>query len=44
MGIVLAAGITVQRHRIAMVEAEQGFDPAIIDSFPTQAKGTVHIR
>jgi DNA-binding transcriptional LysR family regulator len=45
MGIVPAAGITVQTHHIAMVMAEQGFGPAIIDSFTAQAnEGKLHIR
>lgn len=30
-------GITVQTHHIAMVMAEQGFGPAIVDSFTAQA-------
>lgn len=39
------AGITVQTHHIAMVMAEQGFGPAIIDSFTAQASdGDLHIR
>ncbi len=40
------AGITVQTHHIAMVLAEQGFGPAIIDSFTAQASrsDTLHVR
>ena len=39
------AGITVQTHHIAMIMAEQGFGPAIIDSFTAQASaGDLHIR
>ncbi|MFO1329476.1 MAG: LysR family transcriptional regulator [Rubrivivax sp.] len=33
LGVAPRAGITVQTHHIAMVLAEQGFGPAIIDSF-----------
>jgi DNA-binding transcriptional LysR family regulator len=45
LGIVPAAGITVQTHHIAMVMAEQGFGPAIIDSFTAQAnEGKLHIQ
>jgi hypothetical protein len=38
--------ITVQTHHIAMVLAEQGFGPAIIDSFTAQASrvDTLHVR
>lgn len=39
MGLAPRAGITVQTHHIAMVLAEQGFGPAIIDSFTAQASG-----
>jgi DNA-binding transcriptional LysR family regulator len=40
------AGMTVQTHHIAMVLAEQGFGPAIIDSFTAQASTTrnLHVR
>jgi DNA-binding transcriptional LysR family regulator len=40
------AGITVQTHHIAMVLAESGFGPAIIDSFTAQASQskTLHVR
>jgi hypothetical protein len=36
----------VQTHHIAMVMAEQGFGPAIIDSFTAQAAGDakLHVR
>lgn len=45
MGLAPRAGITVQTHHIAMVLAEQGFGPAIIDSFTAQASGGgLHIR
>jgi DNA-binding transcriptional LysR family regulator len=45
MGMTPRAGITVQTHHIAMVMAEQGFGPAIIDSFTAQAGGGgLHIR
>lgn len=37
LGLQPSAGITVQTHHIAMVMAEQGFGPAIIDSFTAQA-------
>ena len=37
-GLTPRAGITVQTHHIAMVMAEQGFGPAIIDSFTAQAQ------
>jgi DNA-binding transcriptional LysR family regulator len=38
--------ITVQTHHIAMVLAEQGFGPAIIDSFTAAASrsDTLHVR
>jgi len=32
-----SAGMTVQTHHIAMVLAEQGFGPAIVDSFTAAA-------
>lgn len=46
LGLVPRAGITVQTHHIAMVMAEQGFGPAIIDSFTAQARNaeTLHVR
>ena len=37
-GLVPRAGITVQTHHIAMVMAEQGFGPAIIDSYTAMAQ------
>lgn len=37
LGLNPQAGMTVQTHHIAMVMAEQGFGPAIIDSFTAQA-------
>jgi DNA-binding transcriptional LysR family regulator len=42
----LQGGITVQTHHIAMVLAEQGFGPAIIDSFTAQSSTlpTLHVR
>ncbi len=46
LGVAPQAGITVQTHHIAMVLAEQGFGPAIIDSFTAQASrsDTLHVR
>jgi DNA-binding transcriptional LysR family regulator len=46
LGLAPRAGITVQTHHIAMVMAEQGFGPAIIDSFTAQAAGhaKLHVR
>lgn len=46
LGVAPRAGITVQTHHIAMVLAEQGFGPAIIDSFTAQAgRGdALHVR
>jgi DNA-binding transcriptional LysR family regulator len=46
LGIAPSAGITVQTHHIAMVLAEQGFGPAIIDSFTAQASRSevLHVR
>lgn len=40
------AGMTVQTHHIAMVFAEQGFGPALIDSFTASGSGsdTLHVR
>jgi DNA-binding transcriptional LysR family regulator len=45
-GLAPQSGITVQTHHIAMVLAEQGFGPAIIDSFTAQASGhgNLHVR
>lgn len=37
MGYAPQGGITVQTHHIAMVLAEQGFGPAIVDSFTASA-------
>lgn len=37
LGLSPRAGMTVQTHHIAMVMAEQGFGPAIIDSFTARA-------
>ncbi|WP_395703838.1 LysR family transcriptional regulator [Aquabacterium sp.] len=46
LGLVPRAGITVQTHHIAMLLAEQGFGPAIIDSFTARASrsDTLHVR
>jgi len=46
LGLVPRAGMTVQTHHIAMVMAEQGFGPAIIDSFTAKASvsETLHVR
>jgi DNA-binding transcriptional LysR family regulator len=46
LGRAPEAGITVQTHHIAMVLAEQGFGPAIIDSFTARASrsDTLHVR
>jgi DNA-binding transcriptional LysR family regulator len=46
LGLAPRAGITVQTHHIAMVMAEQGFGPAIIDSFTVQASTdpALHVR
>lgn len=45
-GLVPGGGITVQTHHIAMVLAEQGFGPAVIDSFTAAATSspTLHVR
>jgi DNA-binding transcriptional LysR family regulator len=42
----MQGGITVQTHHIAMVLAEQGFGPAIIDSFTARSSTlpTLHVR
>ena len=37
LGVAPRANITVQTHHIAMVLAEEGFGPAILDSFTAQA-------
>ncbi|KQV97512.1 LysR family transcriptional regulator [Rhizobacter sp. Root1221] len=46
LGLKPQPGITVQTHHIAMVLAEEGFGPAIIDSFTAQAasSGGLHVR
>lgn len=46
LGLAPQAGITVQTHHIAMVMAEQGFGPAIIDSFTALAstEPRLHVR
>ncbi|MBV6791636.1 LysR family transcriptional regulator [Xanthomonas euvesicatoria] len=46
MELAPAAGISVQTHHIAMLFAEQGFGPAIIDSFTAKASrcDTLHVR
>jgi DNA-binding transcriptional LysR family regulator len=46
LGMTPRAGITVQTHHIAMVLAEEGFGPAIIDSFTAQSSRspTLHAR
>lgn len=46
MGLAPAGGISVQTHHIAMLFAEQGFGPAIIDSFTANASrsDTLHVR
>lgn len=46
LGVSPTAGMTVQTHHIAMVLAEQGFGPAIIDSFTAQASTSrrLHVR
>ena len=45
-GLVPSGGITVQTHHIAMVLAEQGFGPAIVDSFTAASttSGNLHVR
>ena len=42
LGLTAKAGMTVQTHHIAMVMAEQGFGPALIDSF--SRSDTLHVR
>lgn len=46
LGLSPHAGITVQTHHIAMVMAEQGFGPAIIDSLTAMASASsmLHVR
>jgi DNA-binding transcriptional LysR family regulator len=46
LNLVPRAGMTVQTHHIAMIMAEQGFGPAIIDSFTAKASAsqTLHTR
>jgi DNA-binding transcriptional LysR family regulator len=46
LGLTPHGEITVQTHHIAMVLAEQGFGPAIIDSFTAAASrsDTLHVR
>jgi len=46
MGGPPVGGMSVQTHHIAMVLAEQGFGPAIIDSFTAQASqvAELHMR
>jgi DNA-binding transcriptional LysR family regulator len=46
LGVAPRAGITVQTHHIAMVMAEQGFGPAIIDSLTARAStsAALHVR
>lgn len=46
LGLAPRADITVQTHHIAMVLAEEGFGPAIIDSFTAQASrnARLHVR
>lgn len=46
LGLAPHADITVQTHHIAMVLAEEGFGPAIIDSFTAQASrnARLHVR
>lgn len=46
LGLAPVAGITVQTHHIAMVFAERGFGPAIIDSFTAKASSSdaLHVR
>ncbi|MGE8502892.1 MAG: LysR family transcriptional regulator [Pseudomonas sp.] len=46
LGLQPRPEITVQTHHIAMIMAEQGFGPAIIDSFTAQASlsDTLHVR
>jgi DNA-binding transcriptional LysR family regulator len=46
LGLQPQGGITVQTHHLAMVLAEQGFGPAVIDSFTAQSRqpGVLQVR
>ncbi|MEP6502584.1 MAG: LysR substrate-binding domain-containing protein [Betaproteobacteria bacterium] len=46
LGLAPQGGMTVQTHHIAMVLAENGFGPALIDSFTAQASvgDRLHVR
>lgn len=46
LGVAPRANITVQTHYIAMVLAEEGFGPAILDSFTAQSSRSalLHVR
>jgi len=46
LGLAPHGGMTVQTHHIAMVLAENGFGPAVIDSFTAQASEArrLHVR
>lgn len=46
LGVAPRANITVQTHHIAMVLAEEGFGPAILDSFTAKASrnALLHVR
>lgn len=44
LGLSPRAGITVQTHHIAMVMAEQGFGPAIIDSLTAKAAASANLQ
>lgn len=46
LGVAPRANITVQTHHIAMVLAEEGFGPAILDSFTARASRSslLHVR
>ncbi len=46
LGLKPVAGMSVQTHHIAMVFAEQGFGPAVIDSFTARASQSadLHVR
>jgi DNA-binding transcriptional LysR family regulator len=44
LGLSPRAGITVQTHHIAMVMAEQGFGPAIIDSLTAKASASAKLQ
>lgn len=43
-GLAPQGGLTAQTHHIAMVLAEQGFGPAIIDSFTAAATRSEHLQ